>query len=140
MIYKPNQSGSKDLPETDPRFPSGKWTGFYLQPQIHYGRCWMQLFLRFSEGKISGEGQDIEGAFFLRGKYDLDEGEVWFQKHYRGWHVYYKGLHTRKAISGLWHLPLDRGTFLVWHESTNDPTIRRLRAEAEVPVVVVAVK
>jgi len=136
MVYEPNQSGSKELPETDPRFVSGRWIGFYLQPQIHYGRCWMQLFLRFSEGKIQGDGRDIAGSFFLRGKYNLESAEVWFHKTYNDWHVYYKGRYARKAISGIWYLPVDSGDFVVWSVDNSDPTIRRLKAEAELPVAV----
>src|SRR5690348_9033616 len=49
-------------PETDPRFPSGEWKGFWVQKEMR-GRQWMRLALEFSGGKISGQGQDIIGKF-----------------------------------------------------------------------------
>ncbi len=131
--YKPSRPNVN--PETDERFPSGTWTGFFVQQEIYYGRCWMDIFLRFSNGIVKGEWHDIVGPFVMRGKYELDSAVVSIHKDYiEANHVYYKGRHKGKAISGIWHLPSMRGPFIIWHEKNADPTIRRLRAEAEVPV------
>ena len=43
--------------ETDPRFPSGPWTGFFLQPLVP-GRHLMELRLTFRRGEVKGEGRD----------------------------------------------------------------------------------
>ena len=41
--------------ETDARFPSGKWTGFFLQSQgPRPGRHKMELHLTFENGAVSG--------------------------------------------------------------------------------------
>ena len=47
--------------ETDPRFPSGPWTGFFLQRAIP-GRHRMELRLTFHGGVMEGEGRDRVGA------------------------------------------------------------------------------
>src|SRR5260370_7021163 len=60
--------------ETDPRFPSGPWTGFFLQPLLP-GRHLMELGLRFSNGVITGAGRDWAGQFFVRGRSDLPDGK-----------------------------------------------------------------
>src|SRR5262245_12715943 len=52
-------------PETDPRFPSGRWIGFFLQKIIPPGKHPMELHLNFSHGAISGEGRDWVGLFIL---------------------------------------------------------------------------
>ena len=36
--------------ETDPRFPSGRWTGYFLQPAIP-GKHVMELILTFRHGE-----------------------------------------------------------------------------------------
>ena len=40
--------------ESDPRFPSGPWTGFFLQ-RLLPGRHRMELRLTFQHGTITGE-------------------------------------------------------------------------------------
>ena len=54
--------------EPDPRFPSGPWTGFFLQRLVP-GRHLMELRLTFQHGTITGEGRDWVGEFLVRGKY-----------------------------------------------------------------------
>ena len=128
--YKPDKS---DL-ETDNRFPSGRWKGYFLQPHANAGRCWMQLYIEFFDGRLHGQGSDIVGAFVIKGEYALDTGGVRFQKHYPQYFVYYDGKHSGKAIAGIWHLPDGQDRFVIWHESVDDPTIDSLEAEAEVPL------
>ena len=69
--------------ESDSRFPSGEWIGFFLQPSISRDRRRMELGLTFSAGNFTGEGRDGVGDFTIRGRYDLKTGEVTFHKHYR---------------------------------------------------------
>ena len=62
--------------EQDARFPSGPWSGFFLQPSLYDGRVKMALNLTFRDGKVTGCGDDRVGNFSLKGSYDLDSGEV----------------------------------------------------------------
>ena len=48
--------------ETDARFPSGRWTGFFLQVQVP-GKHQMELLLTFRQGSMTGEGRDWVGEF-----------------------------------------------------------------------------
>ncbi len=50
--------------ETDPRFPSGPWTGFFLQKEIP-GKHTMELRLTFRAGSMTGEGRDWVGPFLV---------------------------------------------------------------------------
>src|SRR5436305_1497811 len=53
--------------ETDPRFPSGPWTGYFLQ---HRSKGMMELHITFRQGALTGEGRDYVGRFVLRGRYE----------------------------------------------------------------------
>src|SRR5262245_11234110 len=66
-----NQSSAKVALETDPRFPTGEWSGFFLQGGQ---RHWMTFYLEFCGGTIRGEGNDFVGTFHLSGRYDLASG------------------------------------------------------------------
>lgn len=121
--------------ETDPRFPSGRWTGFWIQRLT--GRGHMGLVLRFGEGIVQGEGSDLVGDFAMSGTYDLKTGKVSLLKTYHGAHsVRYEGQNEGDGlwIWGLWHIGIDRGGFHIWPEGEEDPTRRRLRAEKQTPV------
>src|SRR5262245_23577555 len=77
--------------ETDPRFPSGRWTGFYLDKRVR-GKQQMELLLAFRCGEMTGEGRDPIAAFVIRGRYSLEDGQCHWHKRYVGAHdVYYKG-------------------------------------------------
>src|SRR5262249_44093317 len=85
-----SQSESADL-ETDPRFPSGPWTGFFLQ-RMHPGRNMMDLHLTFRQGVLKGEGRDWVGRFIMRGRYNVEDGKCYWTKTYIGQHdVAYQG-------------------------------------------------
>ena len=58
--------------ETDPRFPSGPWTGYFLQ---HRSKRMMELHITFLQGALTGEGRDYVGPFVLRGRYELTDGK-----------------------------------------------------------------
>lgn len=134
---KPRRKGPPDLPlETDPRFPSGKWTGFWLQR--HYiGRQWMGLQLAFINGVVRGTGTDRVGDFTMTGTYDLKTGKCSLLKAYAGAHsVAYEGRNEGDGlwIWGLWHIRwVDRGGFHMWPYGEEDPTGRKLEAEREAP-------
>lgn len=108
----------KETAEQDPRFPSGEWKGFFLQPRFFSGRIKMTLHLSFNNGGIRGEGQDLAGKFILRGKYDIESGEVILHKRYRQAHdVLYRGFAEATGIGiwGVWEIPQsDRGGWHIW--------------------------
>src|SRR5260370_4076354 len=72
--------------ETDPRFPSGPWTGFFLQKLIP-GRHLMELLLTFSKGNMTGEGRDLVGQFIIRGQHDLADATCHSTKRYAATHA-----------------------------------------------------
>lgn len=122
-------------PETDVRFPSGKWFGFYLQPP-HGRRQATELIIEFSKGVLVGEGQDNVGDFLIRGRYDLDSGKCHWVKRYLGKHdVDYSGYGEGQGIWGVWTIQTsDRGGFYIWPEGMADPTQNRLAEEIEQPI------
>ena len=126
--------------EQDPRFPSGPWVGFFLQPSLP-GRHTMELRLTFAKGQLQGEGRDCVGAFLLRGRYAIEDGKCHWTKRYLAKHdVFYQGYNEGKGIWGLWEIPPEqnagqcwRGGFHIWPEGMPDPTGDRLAEEADVP-------
>lgn len=128
--------------ETDPRFPSGPWTGFFLQRAIP-GRHRMELRLTFQNGSISGEGRDWVGPFILRGRYELADGKCRWNKRYVGRHdVFYQGFNEGKGIWGVWEIPtvthpdICRGGFHIWPEGMLDPSRPQLTEQADLPIAV----
>ena len=125
--------------ETDSRFPSGPWRGFFLQPNIP-GRNWMDLVLAFRNGIIRGDGRDRVGPFLITGRYDLAAGKCWWTKRYLGRHeITYNGYNEGKGIWGTWEDPAARswrGGFHIWPEAMGDPYARRTSEAVEEPVLV----
>jgi hypothetical protein len=128
--------------ETDPRFPSGPWTGFFLQRLVP-GRHLMELRLTFRQGVLVGEGRDWVGAFAVQGKYDLTDGRCTFAKTYLGKHrVNYSGFNEGKGIWGVWtitekpYMP-QRGGFHIWPEGMADPSHPKLTEHADLPIAIV---
>jgi hypothetical protein len=126
--------------ETDPRFPTGKWTGFFVQKRPPLGRQAMELYLTFRRGRIAGEGRDVVGMFVLDGSYDLADGRCLWTKSYLGKHdVYYNGFNEGKGIWGTWDIPGNlrrpdlRGGFHIWPDGMSDPSDDHLSAEADLP-------
>ena len=128
---------SQETLETDPRFPSGPWTGFFLQPGMP-GKHWMELQLTFQEGNLSGAGRDWVGTFTVRGRYAVANGECHWTKKYTGKHdVYYRGFNEGKGIWGVWEIgPSFKGGFHIWPKGMADPSGARLAEEEETPVSV----
>ena len=125
--------------ETDPRFPTGPWTGFFLQ-KLFPGRNQMELHLTFSQGQMTGEGRDFVGAFLVRGRYTIQDGKCHWTKRYISKHdVFYQGFNEGKGIWGTWEMPAlnsapaYRGGFHIWPEGMPDPTQSYLVEEAELP-------
>jgi hypothetical protein len=128
--------------ESDPRFPSGRWTGYFLQPAVP-GKHMMELLLTFRQGEMKGEGRDWVGPFILRGRYTLEDGKCHWTKRYLGKHdIFYQGFNEGKGIWGTWEfLPTgpygyQKGGFHIWPEGMADPTASHLTAEAELPMPV----
>lgn len=126
--------------ETDPRFPSGPWTGFFLQKLVP-GRHLMELRLTFRHGDMAGEGRDWVGPFLIRGRYSTADGRCHWHKRYLGKHdVLYQGFNEGKGIWGTWEIPSTRGDqfqkggFHIWPEGLPDPTGETLSAAADLPV------
>jgi len=124
----------EQLLEHDGRFPSGEWTGFFLQPPST-SRQWMQLRLTFRQGTLSGDGSDWVGAFTMDGGYELKDGRCWWTKRYTGRHdVSYSGYNEGKGIWGVWQIPpTQRGGFHIWPAGMADPTQSALGQTEEVP-------
>ena len=116
----------QDLPnlELDPRFPSGDWTGFYLQYWMP-GRHTTNVHLTWQDGELAGNGSDRVGSYNLAGTYDAATGRCEWTKTYLGRHsVTYRGVNDGHGIWGVWELPqlgglfIDRGGFHLWPEGT----------------------
>jgi hypothetical protein len=126
--------------ETDPRFPSGPWTGFFVQTHLAPGRYSMELLLTFRQGTMTGEGRDVVGRFLVRGRYEVQDGRCHWTKRYLGGHdVFYQGFNEGKGIWGTWVLPDTssvKGGFHIWPEGMPDPTKSQLTEEADLPAPV----
>ena len=95
-------------------YPSGRWDGFWVQRV--WGRQPMTpFFLRFAEGKVSGEGRDMVGRFTFSGIYDPTTGEVRMVKQYIKHVVLYVGQPDGEgSIAGTWSIVnVDSGSFLL---------------------------
>ena len=120
--------------ETDPRFPSGKWLGFYLMAQTGAQKHQTELMLTFADGRMQGDGRDKVGDFVCDGRYDLADGKCVWIKRYVGKHdVYYQGYNEGKGIWGVWSIPPFKGGFHIWPEDFGEPSDDALHEEAEVP-------
>lgn len=136
IAVMPEHETSNELFETDPRFPSGGWTGFFLQRPTFTERVTMSLSLWFREGRLDGEGRDRVGRFLLRGHYETGSGEVVMQKRYLGQHeIFYRGYNDPGL--GIWGTWTIRGFmtdgFHIWPEGMADPTKARRAEEADAP-------
>jgi hypothetical protein len=128
--------------ETDPRFPSGKWVGFYLMPHTKATRHQTELVLNFRNNRMWGEGRDKVGKFIIEGKYNLVDGRCHWLKTYIAQHsVDYDGYNEGKGIWGIWEIPNSlgiqwRGGFHIWPIGISDPSQPALREQADTPVEV----
>ncbi len=120
--------------EADSRFPSGPWTGFFLQPGVP-GRNWMELNLSFRRGSLRGGGRDRVGEFIITGRYGLDDGKCRWNKAYLGQHsIAYQGYNEGKGIWGTWEYHSAwKGGFQIWPVGMADPTLARLANAIDEP-------
>jgi hypothetical protein len=126
---------SPDQSETDPRFPSGKWAGYWTQKVHPAGKHHQELVLTFAKGEMQGEGRDRVGKFHIRGFYSIEDGKCRWTKRYVGRHdVFYQGFNEGKGIWGTWEIDIIKGGFHIWPEGMSDPTEPALSAEADLPV------
>jgi hypothetical protein len=111
-----------DVPalETDVNFPSGPWTGFFLQ-WWKPGRHPMAIDLVFENGELWATGSDAVGPFTFQGDYDLADGKCRWVKQYLGKHrVTYSGNNEGEGIWGVWEIRFlaglyqDQGVFHIW--------------------------
>jgi hypothetical protein len=129
-----------DEAETDPRFPSGRWVGFWIQRYPPIGRHPTELVLTFRGGTLRGEGRDVVGDFTVAGGYDLASGRCHWTKHYLGRHdVAYEGFNEGRGIWGRWTIAdvdgsaLGHGGFHIWPAGMPDPTGGHLTEQAPAP-------
>ena len=113
--HSTNSPQPESQTETDSRFPSGPWCGFFLMSHLP-GRHQMELHLTFRQGMMTGEGRDRIGHFLIRGRYQVEDGQCWWTKRYIGKHdVSYHGYNEGKGIWGLWEIPPTwKGGFHIW--------------------------
>jgi len=116
--------------ETDDRFPSGPWVGYFLQFRVQLRT---ELALTFANGAISGTGGDCVGPFVVCGKYQTSDGKCWWTKTYLGKHdVAYQGFSEGQGIWGLWEIPrVGRGGFHIWPKGNAAGEV--LHAECQAP-------
>ena len=124
--------------ETDPRFPSGRWVGFWIQGQSPPSRFQTELHLSFAQGVLSGEGRDWVGAYTVHGRYHVEDGRCRWTKHYLEKHdVFYEGYNEGKGIWGTWRISREfHGGFHIWPEGMPDPTGSHLTERADLPQAV----
>jgi len=126
--------------ETDPRFPSGKWAGFFLMPHTGAKRHPTELTLSFVKGRMWGDGRDFVGKFIVEGKYEVGDGKChWIKTYISKHHVYYQGYNEGKGIWGVWEIPNQagpawKGGFHIWPEGLGAGSDPSLSESAEVPV------
>jgi hypothetical protein len=111
--------------EQDPRFPSGPWTGFFLQFWLP-GRNATDVTITYSRGEMTGRGYDRVGSYTIDGTYDAGTGQCEWTKQYLGKHsVKYRGLNNGQGIWGVWEIRqlaglfTDRGGFHIWPEGSD---------------------
>ena len=133
-MMSPEMPKPPDDAETDPRFPSGKWAGFWTQTQPVRAKPKQEMILTFKQGTVTGEGRDMVGQFLIRGRYSTADGKCHWTKRYVGKHdVFYEGFNEGKGIWGTWKIDLNHGGFHIWPEGMSDPSQPALEAEAELP-------
>lgn len=128
---------NENLRETDDRFPSGRWVGYWEQT----GRLGkMELDLTFGGGKLFGDGRDLVGDFVLSGSYNHETGACTLHKAYLGRHgVDYDGEAHVEGIRGIWRIRHtdnrlnDAGLFHIWPLNNGSDIAATAEAHATVP-------
>ena len=100
--------------ESDPRYPSGPWEGFWTQAGKVSS---MKLYLEFVAGRVRGEGSDRVGAFDITGRYWPHRDRIVLRKAYHGKHtVWYRGKPFSPYLKGQWNIasPPASGLWRIW--------------------------
>jgi len=118
---------------SDKMYPSGPWTGFYNYTPKDKHR--MDLHLTFTNGRITGEGNDDVGPFVIKGQYDAQSAECHWTKTYAGAHdVFYRGFREGKGIWGTWEIrEQSHGGFHIWPKESSDTQSTTTTALAKRP-------
>jgi hypothetical protein len=93
--------------ESDPRFPSGVWIGWFKQLRKYS----MRVEMTFRNGAIAAAGSDEQiGKFTFAGRYSLSDGRCSWTKVYQSRpeanaQVHYHGFNEGKGIWGQWEFP-----------------------------------
>lgn len=124
--------------ETDSRFPSGKWVGFFVDKRMP-GKHQMEITLTFVNGNMTGDGRDRVGTFTFNGKYDVTDGKCeWVKKYVSAHAVDYRGFNEGKGIWGTWEMhwggAVFTGGFHIWPDGMSDPTQPVLEEEVDPPI------
>jgi len=100
----------------------------------------MGLHLSFTDGVVTGTGNDDVGPFAINGRYDATSDECHWTKTYPGSHdVFYRGFREGKGIWGTWEIgELNRGGFHIWPRSASDGEELTEFAEQSEPVNAIA--
>lgn len=123
-------NSTRETFETDDRFPSGPWKGFFMQRSIGDAKCQMEMHLSFIKGRVIGTGRDGIGAFSIVGHYDVESGKVGWTKKYARHDVFYQGFAEANSIWGTWDIPsFDRDGFRIWPKGIADAMERAEREE-----------
>lgn len=122
--------------ETDERFVTGVWRGFYIQ----WGqRGKQELHLSFFDGQIVGDGADPAGDFRVLGTYDINAGKLWMQKLYASHNVEYDGHAEGDGVWGLWSINdgphPDKGGFHIWPDCEGEHHAQTLEQHQPRPVI-----
>jgi hypothetical protein len=120
--------------ETDDRFTSGEWRGYYFYPGSSQ-RHWMRLWLTFQPPDVlQGEGHDYVGAFTFLGCFERQTGACRWTKHYVGKHdVQYAGQAGPLGIHGVWTIEsFWSGAFRLWPDHLGDLEFDDAAAVAQV--------
>jgi len=120
--------------ETDDRFPSGPWEGYFLEPRLS-NRFRMELSLEFADGRMTGDGLDYVGPFVIHGRYDTNDGKCTWVKQYLGQHaVYYEGYNEGRGIWGTWEIrQIGRGGFHIWPEGMSGTSSEKAAESEDLP-------
>jgi hypothetical protein len=120
--------------ETDERFPSGPWIGYYHQGSLQSRQ---RLALTFKNGQITGTGRDPAGTFGVRGAYTTSSGRCSLTKSYETHRIEYQGQADGDGIGGGWTLTLqglllDAGHFRIWPDTGAGGEAESAKAEEPV--------
>lgn len=92
----------------------------------------MDLELTFSNGNLSGAGNDDIGRFLVKGRYDEASYECYWTKSYIEAHdVFYRGYREGKGIWGRWEIrSSSHGGFHIWPKGAEEGA-QEVRHETE---------